>query len=370
MKHSVVLVFGGVLGIITSAPALFGQACYNGAVVGVYGFVGSRPVAATATTPGPGTGSGSTTSPSTTPIGVLLGDINGTTGFGVVGALSFDGAGTIFAMSNPAANSQPPVASTEMQVGTYNVSLDCTITVTLNDVFAGMPVTPPGTAGAGAGTGSNTPPSTTTPSTTTPSTATFEGVVANGGNEIDLAEAKTSTGVAVVLRKMFQTVGCTNASLTGAYDFSAQIFIGLPLTAPGTSGTTPGTGGTSPGTGGTSPGTGATTGTTPATFPTVARFFANGAGMFTTDSFSQQSSLVERQLTGTYTVNTDCTGTATFTSNGGVSETANFVLVRPLAASQVMVNGACAVSTIVEPDVLFDFTTSGVQGFATARPLQ
>jgi hypothetical protein len=79
---------------------------------------------------------------------------------------------------------------------------------------------------------------------------------------------------------MFQALGYTNASLAGVYAFVAEIFSGLPLTAPGTSGAS---GTPAPSSGG--------TGSTPASFPIVARFFADGGGMLTVDSFAQTSAL-------------------------------------------------------------------------------
>ncbi len=341
MKNQVILfVLGGTVGLLISTPTLRAQACYNSAVSGAYGFNGSRAVMATATTGtgtgGAGTGSTSGATVSATPIGVLLGDMNGTTGFGAVGVLYFDGAGNVSATTPPGTNQATTPAmmtNQQTQVGTYSVNQDCTIIMTVSDVFAAMSAT---SSSGGRST------------STTPLSASFEGVVLGGGSEIDLAESGTTTGVNLELRKMVQTTGCTNARLAGTYGFMAQIFSGLPLTPPGTNGSAE---------------------NPPATFPTVARFFADGNGNLSLDNFAQTSSLTNRQLTGTYTVNSDCTGTATFTSGSGVSETANFILVQSPAASRGL-TGVCAASTVVSPEVLFQFTTTGVEGTATAMPLQ
>jgi hypothetical protein len=347
MKQILLCVLAGTFGLLTLAPTLCAQACYNSAVAGAYGFVGSRAVAAAATTgtgmggTGTSTGTGSTGAPtvSATPIGVLLGDMSGTTGFGVVGVLFFDGAGNISATATAAMNQTTnQTTNKQTQVGTYSVNQDCTITMTVSDVFltaTGMPVTTPGGGGGGRNTSS------------TPLTATFEGVVLGGGSAIDLAEAGPTTGVTVELRKMIQTTGCTNARFAGTYGFMAQVFSGLPLSAPGTNGSTE---------------------TPSATFPTVARFFADGAGNVTVNNVAPTSSSSNRQLTGTYTVNSDCTGTATLTSSSGVNETADFVLVQSVASQTL--GGVCASSTVVSPEVLFEFTTAGVQGISTALPLQ
>ncbi len=277
MRQVILCVLGGTFGLLTLAPTLCAQACYNSAVAGAYGFVGSRAVAAKATTGtgmgGTGTGSTGAATVSATPIGVLLGDMSGTTGFGVVGVLFFDGT--------------------------------------------------PGAGGGGRNTSS------------TPLTATLEGVVLGGGNAIDLAEAGATTGVTVELRKMIQTTGCTNARFAGMYGFMAQVFSGLPLSAPGTNGSTE---------------------TPSATFPTVARFFADGAGNVTLNNVAPTSSSSNRQLTGTYTVNSDCTGTATLTSSSGVNETADFVLVQSVASQTL--GGVCASSTVVSPEVLFEFSSA------------
>jgi hypothetical protein len=237
------------------------------------------------------------------------------------------------------------------QVGTYEVNQDCTITVALSDVFSGAPVTPPGTSGAtsgetggaGSGTGESNGMS-----------ASFEGVVSSDGNNIELAEAGTSTGVTVEMRKMLQTFGCTDASLTGPFVFSTQLFSSVPITPPGTNGGT-GTGGT---------GAGATGESTAPSFPLVGRFYATGQGALITDSQAQNPVLPALQLTGTYTVNPDCTGTATFTSATGVTRNVNFVIVQ----SNTQANGGiCAATAVTKPELLFSFGDPGVNGFGTAR---
>ena len=332
----------GLIAIIL-VPNARSQSCSgNSEINGAYALLGTRTIFASVPVNPPGTnGSTSTGSPSTgststgstgtpvvsaTPIGSLIGGVIGTAPFSVVGRVAADGAGNLFAAPNASISPQ--------QIGTYNVNPDCTITVTLNDVFVGISLTPPGTSGAstgnntgtgmGTGTGNNSGSSNGNgtssgfvPATTGNSTGAsiqLEGLILGQGAQIDLVQSGTSnTGATVSLQRVYEFGGCTDATLTGAFGLVAQI-TSTGMTGSGTTGTTGDNGSL-----------------TTASF--VGRLDADGAGMFTTDALAAQSPLAALQLTGSYTVNADCSGTAQFTNNSGMTYSAGFVIVQPLNGS-------------------------------------
>src|SRR5439155_14886496 len=75
----------------------------------------------------------------------------------------------------------------------------------------------------------------------------------------------------------------------------------------------------------------ATVGATPTSqaFTLFGRFNADGLGNFVQDSVGLSSPLTKRQITGTYTVNLDCTGTGTLVGADAKVRKINFVLVNP-----------------------------------------
>ena len=345
----------GLIAIIL-VPNAHSQSCSgNSEINGAYALLGTRSVFVSVPVNPPGTNGSTTTGSATgtpvvssTPIGSLVGGVIGAAPFAVVGRVAADGAGNLFAAPN--------ASSTPMRVGTYNVNPDCTITVTLNDVFVGISLTPPGTSGAssgnsmgsgngtgtgagngtGTGTGNGMSPGTTSATTgsSTPASVQLEGLILGQGAQIDLVDAGTSsTGASVSLQRVYEFGGCTDATLTGAFGLVAQIAS---------------TGSTSTGTGSA---TGGTTGNGSLTSsPFVGRLNADGAGMFTTDALAAQSPLTALQLTGTYTVNADCSGTAQISNNSGTMYSADFVIVQSL-------NGT--VTTPLqrsEPELLLTFT--------------
>jgi len=122
---------------------------------------------------------------------------------------------------------------------------------------------------------------------------------------------------------------------------------GTGNTGTGNSGGTANTGGTD---------TGGTTSSSQTSFPLVGRFFANGDG--TLVSIGASSTLPGRQLVGNYIVNSDCTGTAQFITNSGVTRNISFAIVQSPA-------GACS-NSAGAPQLLFGFTDQGINGFGTA----
>src|SRR5262249_47645323 len=130
---------------------------------------------------------------SSTPIGALTAAAANSAVFASVGRLFIDGNGGLFSSATPGAPVQ--------QVGTYTVNSDCTISATLTDSFA-----TPGGAGL----------------TPVPASVNFEGVVVQNGNEVDLVQAGTVSGGAVItLKKTRQFNGCGNDSLTGPLGLTA-----------------------------------------------------------------------------------------------------------------------------------------------------
>src|SRR5207244_2104376 len=103
-----------------------------------------------------------------------------------------------------------------------------------------------------------------------------------------------------------------------------------------------GTGATTPSTtttgGAFIPGVGSPMGTP---FIVLGRFVADGAGNLVTD-FSASTSPVKKSITGTYTVNDDCTGTARIADSTGLARSISFVLVNEAAAcsSNALQSGA------------------------------
>ncbi len=248
---------------------------------------------------------------STTPIGELIQSINGGGAFSNAGVLYFDGAGHV-----SVAASSSPLGQSAI-VGTYTINSDCTIDVTLNDVF--------NTTTSGAGV--------TVPKQ---GTTMLVGLVLGGGTEIELSAPQSSTStngnmplitgqfasrLSIQLVRTF-AYGCTTASLSGAYGLIGNGF--LLLNASGT-----GTGTTQPAT-------------------IFGRVFFDGAGNITPQTVAAGSPLASFQYAGAYTVNLDCSGTMTLTPSASSTSTGtgtgtgsgtstatsvkvNFVLIPPIA---------------------------------------
>ena len=296
------------------SPLAHAQYCTltNASVKGAYGYVASQAGAVVTTTSGTGT-TGTTTSPySNTALGQLLNGISAGNQFALGGVLVFDGVGSINATSTP--------GGAETPVGTYNVNSDCSVTVSLQDVF-----------------GTNT------------ATTQLVGVALGGGSEIDLTSAaslKTTTttttsgsGLSIKLVRVLYQYGCSDSNLNGLYGFV------LNPTAIQTQTVTTTTGAT---------GTTTTTAASPSV--TIGYLDFDGAGHITTlasstsssssstssSSSSSSSTFTSLQYTGTYTVNVDCSGTMTIspassTTTTGTTSTAslklNFVITPPATPS-------------------------------------
>lgn len=352
------------------ASGLKAQSCGgNGDIGGSYAFVGSRAIfpgvpfgppgtsgSASSGTSGNSPGSSSAAAGSTpsatvsnTPIGQLIGGMSGSTPFAVVGRVVTDGAGNLLGSQTPTGALVP--------VGSYTVNQDCTIAVTLNDVFVGVPVTPPGTAGNGGtsstGGGGNSGNSSGTGGSSgnaaagaTPASIKVVGVVLDRGAEIDLTQAGASnTGAVITLRRAVQFAGCTDANVTGTFGLIAEASV--TSGQPSSSGVTAGSGGSSSSLGAAS---------------VIGRLAANGAGMFLPDAQATQSPLQALQLTGTYVVADDCSGSAQFADTSGTMHNIDFVIVQ--AESNASTPNTLQVTL---PELLFSFTDQGVTGTGFAK---
>ena len=289
------LIVGGAL---TIAPALQARTCSGNAdLLGGYGWVGSRPAAFVPATPL------AAINGSTTQIGALTAGAANSAAFASVGRVYLDGNGGIFSTSTP--------LTTLQQVGTYMVNSDCTVSATLTDTFA-----TPGGAGL----------------TPVQASVTFEGVVVQNFNEVNLVQTGTAaSGAVVTLRRAKQFNACGIDSLTGTFGLAAS---GVATVAP-----TPG----------------ATPVATP--FTLFGRINADGTGFLVQDSVGLASPLTQRRYTGTYTVNQDCTGSATLVGPDTKSRKIDFVIVSPGGPNP----------TNATQSLVLSFTDPGVVGAGLAQ---
>ncbi len=319
-KNSV-LVLGAIIGLAATAMPTYARSCNGNEVIGNYGFVGSRPLfPGVAITP-PGTAG-------TAALSTLIQNANSSSPFFTVGVLGFDNAGNVIASSTAGLLNTP--------VGTYQLNQDCSISVKLNDAFATSSASSTGATTAGQSAAS----------------ASFEGVLLDGGNEIDLVQsgslnpsttqsgtvvtptenaaaaspnaAETSpTGTTVILKRTVQFTGCTNTNLNGSFGLVGS-------GASGISGS-------------------------PALLSLLGRMVSNGSGQIVLDPVGSSSPLVGLQLSGTYAVNSDCTGTATLSAPNNQSRTIQFVLVnsRPAATGGLQSGAAVEIDFVLSgSDVL------------------
>lgn len=409
-----------VAAALTSAafvPKLEARACTgNGDIVGSYGFIGQRssyfllgatapplgspvgtgpmiplpttpPGTATATGVGTGTGTGTTggtttggattggTTTTVTPsfvgsstsTGSLVAGFNNANIFAVAGRIFADGMGNLYA-------SPTPGLSSNVLVGTYKVASDCSLTISLYDPF------PAATTTTGTGTGTGTTTGIVVTGTKSGLT-TLQGMILNNGAEIDLIATNTNAaGAVLVLVKTAQFSSCTNATLSGNYTITGS-GVYLASAGNGTPNSATGTGTGTTGTGTTGTGTTTTTGTTPTAaagtsagafqsgatgslgtpFNLLGRFVSNGNGAFISDNAALQSPL-SAGFTGTYTVNADCTGTASLSDQNGVTRKISFVVVN--TAAQCSVGGIAQSSARQELEYVF--SDPGVFGSGVA----
>jgi len=261
---------GGVFVLtVCLAPQGFARNfCSTGDLRGPYGLIASRLLLPGSTVGTPGAGGTNGEAPENgddddpindTSAGRFFRGISGSNAFSSAGVMVADGAGRLF--------SGPPTEgrSNLVPIGTYTVNADCTLTMELRNV-----------AGAGGD---------------------LIGAILGDGSEVQLLQTSvvgmmppgtngTGTpavipGARVTLRRLSSNI-CTAASLQSAY-----FLFGSGYTSSATDGEN------------------ASVTATP--FDMFGRFFANGSGTFVSDTGRLSEEL---EISGTYTVNPDCTGTA------------------------------------------------------------
>ena len=245
---------------------------------------------------------------SDTPLGQLLTGVASNGPFASSGTLYLDGSGTIHA------NSASQGGTTMSVVGTYALNAYCTITFTLADAF-GTDQTP----------------------------ITLQGIILSNGAEIDLGVVQdVSAGIGTapgkyqsnLLIKLVRplTTYCTIGNLNGSYALMAS--------------------GTRIATRVTGPGTVDLPALTETPYFLFGRVLFDGNGRIPVPS-TTPSSLGFLQFSGSYTVNTDCTGTMTINSVGSAAWDPllflTFVLTQPRISDASM-----------RPEIQFS-QSSGVQ---------
>jgi hypothetical protein len=193
-----------------------------------------------------------------------------------------------------------------VRVGSYKVNGDCTLAVTLVDGFrSGLDLLGDALLGA---------------------RDTFEGVLQNRGNEVNLVQTGQRRGAAIYMSRPYLAQNCTQTALSGPYGLAAT---GLQL------------------------------GTTemPAIQPLalLGRFHAEN-GAFILDTPGAGSPLAKRQFTGTYRVEPDCTGTADFVIDG-----------QKLRAAFVLLRGGVKFGVFERAEMRFTFQDAARIGAGIAR---
>jgi len=325
---------------VASAQSVDACQTTNSLAIGTYGFVLNAGAFFTGTPSNPpGTTGSSTFQPlavtppgttgsvnySTTELGRLLGGVAGASVGAVSGQLYFDGNGNIFA-SNTIGGAPSTL------VGTYTVNPNCSITVSLNDAFS---------------------------TTKNPPAFSFTGFLVGTGSEIDLVPTTqlptTPSSTPTLPTSLIQLVrvnaqtACSASTLTGPYALIGGGF-----------------------------------GSTNANLAFLARVRFDGNGKLIDDTVTGTTTpLSLLQYTGTYTVNSDCTGTLTFSQKPGPAAasgstttppaptpiTAYFVITNPIAL--VNSNGALAFQNpaSLRPSFIFSFANQNqvVSGIGKAQ---
>ena len=118
--------------------------------------------------------------------------------------------------------SNPAMPTPTTNVGTYTVSPDCSVTMSIGDPFSSN-------ASQSTGSTSGDPSAAANP-------VTFEGLIASSGgaDEIDLVPTgNAGIGALLTLTKTSQSSPCSNASLTGNYSLIGEGLLSSSSTSPG-----------------------------------------------------------------------------------------------------------------------------------------
>jgi hypothetical protein len=366
--------------VFAVGTTMFGQPCFNSNLKGSYGTLATLGVGTAPT--------GTAPTFSTSPIGNLLKSIYSGDGSAAAATLYLDGNGRIFGSSGVSTFSQEINGN---PVGTYAVDPVCTMRVTFSDIPAGITTT----ASAAADT-------------------TLVGLVAKGGDLIDLSQLETTatgttpaTGAGArkqrVALRMFRfsdafSGGCSVATLRGPYALVGEGFSTESIsstTGTGTGGTggtgTGGTGTGGTGTGGTGgsggtgmggTGTGTGTGNAATVAPYQSTFLArlefDGTGKLISSPTAGNALLSTFQYGGTYTVNNDCSGTLSLTQQTDTGSsatpptdtiTARFLITPPEAFVRPSGILSSQESWALKPGLIFSIADSNktVSGVGSAQ---
>ena len=193
---------------------------------------------------------GTTGQYSLTPIGQLVGRASNGAPFSNVGRVLADGAGALYANRG----NDPAF----VRVGAYTVTSECILSLTLNDGFSSEKDPKPPVA--------------------------FAGVITDRGAEANLVQTSQGSGALLNFVRPLLASGCSSLSLSGRYGLSAM---GVDLTAAASPGASP---------------------ATPAAPIAMAlQFNADGGGLIGPPAGGAG-------YTGSYAVNSDCTGTLSLIS--------------------------------------------------------
>ncbi len=261
--------------------ALLGQSC-TGATdfSGHYMFVGSRQLFSTPLPP-PDRVTNIEPRYSATPVGTLLRGALGTAPFAVAGRLVADGQGGLYAAPGDA-------VYITTRVGSYSVSQECTLTLAVTDGFlpADLIASP------------------------TPGVARFTGVLQSRGGESNLLQSSGGNGVGLLLARAHVANSCSNATFTGPFGLAAS---GVQWSAE----------------------PGELKLDSLSIFNMVGRIVSDGAG----NLFLQDGTIgLPLQLTGTYSLQADCSGTAKLT-DGRTTRNISFVLTQANPAQNFTASG-------------------------------
>ena len=300
-----------ILAAAMVAPSAWAQSCTGvNDFSGHYMFVATRQLFSTPVPP-PDRFTNVQPKYSATPIGVLLGSALGTAPFAVAGRIVADGQGGLYA-----APAEAVYITT--RVGSYSVTPECTVPLTITDGFLPVDlIAPP-----------------------TPGTVQFTGVLQSRGGESNLIQSSGGNGTAISLTRAHVANSCSNATFSGPYGLAAS---GVDWTAATQE---------------------QSKGDSLAIFSLVGRIISDGVGNLYLQDGTQGTAL---QLTGTYSLLADCTGTAKIT-DGKTKFAISFVLTQANAAQNFTASGV-SFSRPVMRFVIVDpkMAVTGVGREATGR---
>jgi len=207
---------------------------------------------------------------SNTPIGQILRLSVTAQPFAIAARVIADGQGGVLAAA-------PDAQYVITRVGAYTVNGDCTVAMTLSDGFAAE--------------------LDILGNTVTRANTNFQGVLQDRGSVAGFVQTSGGTDSVLQFERPQSGVSCTNATMSGAYGLLITGVDAGPADAPQA-----------------------------LPFSLLGRFVAEN-GVFKTDTEGGASPQQQRQITGTYRVDPDCTGAAKLTLNGRTYN-ATFVLAR------------------------------------------